>query len=100
MSVLHKDVLFHWLSAKMFNQMSFDQMTQYLKFVPNVGKYKDIRNKSTLGKYRRDRTRARTLCCFGLFFPSFEHAKNLLIMGPNRPKNSSLKCDFLLINYE
>ncbi len=51
MSVLNKDALFHWLSAKLFNQMSFDQMTQYLKFLPNVGKYKDIRNKPTLGKY-------------------------------------------------
>ncbi len=35
----------------MFSQMSFDQMTQYLKFVPNVGKYNNISNKSTLGKY-------------------------------------------------
>ncbi len=34
------------------------------------------------------------------FFPSFEHAKNLLIMGPNNAKNSSLKCDFLIFNYE
>ena len=50
--------------------------------------------------YLGHRTRARTLCCFGLFFSSFEHAKNLLIMGPNNTKNSSLKCDFLIINYE
>jgi hypothetical protein len=34
------------------------------------------------------------------FFSSFEHAKNLVIMGPNNTKNSSLKCDFLIINYE
>ncbi len=27
----------------------------------------------------RDRTRARTLCCFGLFFSSFEHGKNLIV---------------------
>ena len=33
----------------------------------------------------RDRTRASTLC----FPPSFEHAKNLLIMGPKNIKNSS-----------
>jgi hypothetical protein len=39
------------------------------------------------------------LCCFGLFFPSFEHAKNLLIMGPNNTKNSSLKCNYLIFNY-
>ncbi len=37
----------------------------------------------------RDRTRASTHCCFCLFFSSFEHAKNLLIMGPNNTKNSS-----------
>jgi hypothetical protein len=48
----------------------------------------------------RDRTTARTFCCFGLFFSSFEHAKNLLIMGPNNTKNLSLKCDFLIFNYE
>jgi hypothetical protein len=34
------------------------------------------------------------------FFPTFEHVKSLLIMGPNNTKNSSLKCDFLIINYE
>jgi hypothetical protein len=34
----------------------------------------------------RDRTRAHTLCCFGSFFSSLEHAKNLLIMGPTTPK--------------
>ncbi len=34
------------------------------------------------------------------FFSSFEHAKNLLIMGPNNNKNCSLKCDFLIFNYE
>ncbi len=33
------------------------------------------------------------------FFSSFEHAKNLLIMGPNNTKNSSFKCDFLIFNY-
>ena len=49
---------------------------------------------------RRDWTRARTLCCFGLYFSSFEHAKNLLIIGPNNTKSSSLKRDFLIINYE
>jgi hypothetical protein len=48
----------------------------------------------------RDRTRARTLCCFCLFFSSFEHVKSLLIMGPNNTKNSSFKCDFHIINYE
>jgi hypothetical protein len=42
----------------------------------------------------RDRTRASTL------FSSFEHVKSLLIMGPNNTKNSSLKCEFLIINYE
>ncbi len=41
------------------------------------------------GIVHRDRARASTLCCFCLFFSSFEHAKNLLIMGPNKPKNSS-----------
>ncbi len=35
-----------------------------------------------------------------LFFSAFEHVKSLLIMGPNNTKNSSLKCDFLTINYE
>ena len=34
----------------------------------------------------RDRTRASTLCCFCLFFPSFECSKNLLIMIPNNTK--------------
>jgi hypothetical protein len=34
------------------------------------------------------------------FFSSLEHAKNLLIMGPNNTKNSSLKCDFIIFNYE
>jgi hypothetical protein len=34
-----------------------------------------------------------------LFFSAFEHVKSLLIMGPNT-KNSSLKCDFHIINYE
>jgi hypothetical protein len=33
-------------------------------------------------------------------FSSFEHVKKLLIMGPNNTKNSSLKCDFLIINYK
>jgi hypothetical protein len=47
-------------------------------------------------KTHRDRTRASTLCCFWLFFSSFEHVKSLLIMGPNNTKNSSLKCDFLI----
>ncbi len=37
--------------------------------------------------------------CFK-FFSSFEHVKSLLIMGPNNTKNSSLKCDFLIINNE
>jgi hypothetical protein len=37
---------------------------------------------------------------FILFFSSFEHVKSLLIMGPYNTKNSSLKCDFLIINYE
>jgi hypothetical protein len=35
-----------------------------------------------------------------IFFSSFEYAKNLLLMGPNNTKNSSLKCDFLIFNYE
>ncbi len=35
-----------------------------------------------------------------IFFSAFEHVKSLLIMGPNNTKNSSLKCDFLTINYE
>jgi hypothetical protein len=44
---------------------------------------------SKLGHYNifhRDRTRGSTLWCFGLFFSSFEHAKNLLIMGTNNTK--------------
>jgi hypothetical protein len=41
----------------------------------------------------RDRTRASPL------FSAFEHVKSLLIMG-NNTKNSSLKWDFLIINYE
>jgi hypothetical protein len=46
-------------------------------------------------------TRASTLCFyFILFFSAFEHVKNLVIMGPNDIKNSSLKCDFHIINYE
>jgi hypothetical protein len=40
------------------------------------------------------------LCCFGLFFSSVEHTKNLLIMGPNNTKDCSLKCDFLILNFE
>jgi hypothetical protein len=34
------------------------------------------------------------------FFSAFEHVKSLLIMGPNNTKNSSVKCDFHVINYE
>jgi hypothetical protein len=30
---------------------------------------------------------------------AFEHVKSLL-MGPNNTKNSSLKCDILITNYE
>ncbi len=37
---------------------------------------------------------------FVYFFSSFEHVKSLLIMGPNDTKNSSVKCDFLIIIYE
>ncbi len=37
---------------------------------------------------------------FNLFFSTFEHLKSLLIMGLNNIKNSSLKCDFHIINYE
>ncbi len=48
----------------------------------------------------RDRTRASALCFFILFFCTFEHVKSLLIMDPNNIKNSSLKCDFHIINYE
>jgi hypothetical protein len=33
-------------------------------------------------------------------FSTFEHAKNLLIMGPNNTKNCPLKCDFLIFKYE
>ncbi len=33
-------------------------------------------------------------------FSSFEHAKNLLIMGPNNTKNSSKSLIFLIFNYE
>ncbi len=42
----------------------------------------------------RDKTRASTL------FSAIVHVKSLLIMGPNNIKNSSLKCDFHIINYE
>ena len=42
----------------------------------------------------RDRNRACVLCCWVYIFFPFEHAKNLLIMGPNNTKNCSLKCDF------
>ncbi len=31
---------------------------------------------------------------------AFEHVKSLQIMGPNNTKNSSVKCDFHVINYE
>ncbi len=34
------------------------------------------------------------------FFSSFEHAKNLLIMGSNSTKKCSFKCEFLIFNYE
>jgi hypothetical protein len=37
---------------------------------------------------------------FNLFFSAFEHVKSLLIMVPNNTKNSLLKCDFHIINYE
>jgi hypothetical protein len=37
---------------------------------------------------------------FIFIFSSFEHVKSLLIMGPNNTKSSSLKSDFLIINYE
>ncbi len=48
-----------------------------------------------LNSNHRDRIRASTLCCFGLFiFSSFERAKNLLIMGPNNTKNSSKSVHF------
>ncbi len=40
------------------------------------------------------------LLCWFIYFSSFEHAKYLLIMNPNNTKNSSLKCDFLIFNYE
>ncbi len=36
---------------------------------------------------------------FVYFFPSFEHAKNLLIMGPNNTKNSSKSVIFHMFNY-
>ncbi len=67
--------------------------------------YKKTRlNWRSLKHYRwqnhRDRTRASTLYCFCLFFSSFEHAKNLLIMGPNNIKNSSKSVIFLIFNYE
>ncbi len=55
---------------------------------------------SALAKFRhRDRTRAHTLGCFG-FFSSFEHAKKPADYGPSKTKNSLLKCDFLIFNYE
>jgi hypothetical protein len=41
------------------------------------------------GENHRDRTQASTRCCFCLFFSTFEHAKNLLIMYPNNTENSS-----------
>jgi hypothetical protein len=54
-----------------------------------------------LGLKHRDMTRASTLCFYFIkFFSAFEHVKSLLIMGPNDIKNSSLKCDFHIINYE
>jgi hypothetical protein len=37
---------------------------------------------------------------FLLIFSAFEHVISLLIMGPNNTKNSSLKYDFHIINYE
>jgi hypothetical protein len=37
---------------------------------------------------------------FWLTFSLFEHAKKLLIMGPDSTKNSLLKCDFFIIIYE
>jgi hypothetical protein len=48
-----------------------------------------LMGKNSYGRRHRDGTRASTLCCFCLFFSSFDHAKNLLIMGPNNTKNSS-----------
>ncbi len=35
-----------------------------------------------------------------IIFSSFERVKSLLIMGFNNTKNSSLKCDFLMITYK
>ncbi len=47
----------------------------------------------------RDRSKHPLFFVFN-FFSSFEHVKSLLIMGPSNTKNSSLKCDFLIINNE
>jgi hypothetical protein len=46
----------------------------------------------------RDRTRASTLCCFS-FFSSFEHAKNLMIMGPNRANNTKNSSKSVISSY-
>jgi hypothetical protein len=65
-----------------------------------VSQYKGVLVYIIMTLAHRDRTRASTLCFFDLFFSAFEHVKSLLIMGPNNTKNSSLKCDFHIINYE
>jgi hypothetical protein len=66
-----------------------------LKFYPFDQNIKQIDGGAASS--HRDSTRASTLY---LFFSSFEHVKSLLIMGPNNTKNSPLKCDFLIFNYE
>jgi hypothetical protein len=40
-----------------------------------------------------------TFVAFVNFFSSFEHAKNLLIMGPNNTKNSSKSVIFLYLTF-
>ncbi len=37
---------------------------------------------------------------FWFIFSSFEHAKKPADYEPHNTKNSSLKCDFLILNYE
>ena len=46
------------------------------------------------------RTKARTLCCFGLIFFLIRTFKKLADYGPQQPQNTSLKCYFLIFDYE
>ena len=54
---------------------------------------------STARYNHRDRTRASTVCCFCLFFSSFEHAKTCWLWTPTILKTHQ-KCDFFIFNYE